>query len=219
MSDEPISQHEDYVSRAEHEALQEQLKAAKAERDRQVFEKSEIVSKANVYAQERDGLKEQLASVLKERDQIIGDVVADHDKKIADVASERDQLAHEKAAIAASLQEATRRADDASRRSEEAGAEIARLRKALAAAPTADPVEVLLKLATDKTKAAVAWVRGKIPADSPILHYYDKTVETVATVGCKAARLFEDLVLWLTPKVIELSKQGLTKVEELLAKK
>ena len=35
MSDEPVSQPEDAVSPADLQALQEQLKAAKAERDRQ----------------------------------------------------------------------------------------------------------------------------------------------------------------------------------------
>lgn len=219
MSDETVSQPEDSVSRAELEALQEQIKAARAERDRQIFEKSEIVSKANAFAQERDQLKEQLASVLSERDQIIGDVVADHDKIVADITSERDRLAQEKASLSALFQDATRRADEASRRADEAGAEIARLRAAVAAAPSADPVDVLLKAAAEKTAAAVAWARAKIPADSPLLPYFDKTVATVTMVGCKAVRLFEDLVLWLTPKVHDLARQGMAKVEEMLAKK
>ncbi|PPD44621.1 MAG: hypothetical protein CTY15_06660 [Methylocystis sp.] len=219
MSDEPVSQPEDAVSPADLQALQEQLKAAKAERDRQIFEKTEIVSKANAYAKERDELKEQLASVLSERDKIIGDVVADHDKIVADITSERDRLAQEKASLSALFQDATRRAEDAGRRADEAAAEIARLRSAVAAAPSSDPVEAILKLASEKTKAGVAWARGKIPADSPVLPYFDKTLATATTVGCKAVRLFEDLVLWLTPRVIELSKQGMAKVEEMLAKK
>jgi len=219
MSDDTVSQPEDTVSRAEYATLQEQLKTARAERDRQLFEKSEIVAKANAYAKERDELKEQLASVLTERDQIIGDVVADHDKIVADITSERDHLAKEKAATAASLQDATRRADEASRRADAAAAEIQRLRGIIDAAPPSDLVAVFWALLAEKTKAAVAWVRSKIPPDSPILPWFDKTVETVKTVGCIVIGLTRDFLRWATPKVIELGKQGMAKVEALLAKK
>jgi len=77
MSDESLQQPEDAVSRAELENIQEQLRILRAERDRQNFEKAEIVAKANAYAKERDQAKEELASVLSERDQMIGDVVVD----------------------------------------------------------------------------------------------------------------------------------------------
>lgn len=219
MSDDTVSQPEDTVSRAEFDNLQEQLKAAKSERDRQIFEKAEIVAKANACARERDDLKEELASVLSERDKMIGDVVAEHDKTVADLASERDRLATEKAAVAASLQDATRRADDATRLAKEAMAEVTRLRGVIDAAPSADPLEVLWTLVCEKTKAAVAWVRGKIPADSPILPWFDKTVETVTRIGCIAVKLTRDFIAWATPRVIQLVKQGAAKVEELLAKK
>jgi hypothetical protein len=219
MSDETVSQPEESVSRAEYENLQEQLKTAKAERDRQSFEKSEIVAKANAYAKERDDLKVELASVLTERDKIIGDVVAEHDKVVADISSERDRLAHEKAAVAASLQEATRRAEDASRRADEAVAEIARLRKIIDAVPPTRAAEVLWALISRETRAAVAWVRSKIPADSPMLPWFDKTIQVVTEVGCMAVKLTREVVAWAAPRVIELTKQGVAKVEELLAKK
>lgn len=219
MSDETVPQPEDTVARAEFESLLEQLKAAQAERDRQIREKTEIVAKANACAKERDDAKEELASVLSERDQVIGDVVADHDKIVADLTSERDRLAKENAAAAAALQDATRRADDAVRLGREAAAEIARLRQALEAAPSPDPVDVIWKLVSGKTSAAVAWVRAKIPADSPVLPYFDKTIETVTKVGCMAVKAAKELIAWATPKVVALSKQGIAKVEEMLAKK
>lgn len=208
MTDESVSQHDDNQSPVDN--LQELLKAARAERDRQIFEKTEIVAKANAYAKERDDLKEQLASVLSERDQIIGDVVADHDKVVADVTSQRDQLAHEKAAVETSLKEAIRRADDAS-------AEIARLRRALDAKPPTDLTGVLLAILAEKTKAAVAWVRSKIPADSPALPYFDKTVETATKLGCMAVKLSKEFYIWAKPRAIELYKLGKAKVQELVA--
>lgn len=219
MTDETVSQPEGSVSRDEYEKLLELLKAVKIERDQQSAEKAQIVTRANDYAKERDELKEQLRSVLTERDQMIGDVVADHEKRIADLTSERDQLAHDKAALQASLQDATRRADDASRQFVASSLEIQRLRDALDAKPKTDPLDLLLDVLADRTKQLVAWVRSKIPADSPILPYFDKTVETVTKIGCVAVKLTRDAIAWATPRVIELSKQGMAKVEELLAKK
>lgn len=219
MSDETVSQPEGGVSRDEYENLLEQLKAIRTERDQQNSEKAQIVAKANEYARERDDLKEQLASVLSERDRMIGDVVADHEKRIADVASRRDQLAHEKTALEASLQDASRRAEDANRQFVASSLEIQRLREALDAKPKTDPLDLLLDVLAQRTKQLVAWVRGKIPADSPVLPYFDKTVETLTRVGCMAIKLTREFIAWATPKVIALSKQGVAKVEELLAKK
>jgi hypothetical protein len=219
MSDESAAQPEDVVSRAEYENLQEQLRAAKAERDRQAFEKAEIVAKANAYAKERDDVKTELASVLSDRERVIGDVVADHEKVVADLTSERDRLLQERHAATTLVQGLTRRADEASQRADAAAEEIARLRQQIADTPSADPLEVLVTFVSEKTKAAVAWVRGRIPADSPLLPYFDKTVETVTRIGCVTLTLTKDLIAWATPKVIELTKQGVAKVEELLAKK
>lgn len=219
MSDESAAQPEDVVSRAEYENLQEQLRAAKAERDRQAFEKAEIVAKANVFAKERDDAKAELASVLSERDRVIGDVVADHEKVIADLTSERDRLLQERNAATSLVQALTRRADEANQRADAAAAEVARLRQQIAETPSADPLDVLVTVASEKTKAGVAWARGKIPADSPALPYFDKTVETVTKVGCVTLTLTKDFIAWATPKAIELTKQGVAKVEELLAKK
>jgi hypothetical protein len=197
MSDESIAPSEEPVSRAELEALQEQLKTIRADRDRQNFERAEIVAKANAYSRERDELKEKLAAAV----------------------AERDRLAQEKASATALVQGLTHRADEAGRRADEAAEEIARLRAVIDNAPSADPAALLAALAAEKTKAGVAWTRSKIPADSPALPWFDKTVEAVTKAGCMALKLTREFIAWATPRVIELSKQGAAKVEELLAKK
>ncbi len=197
MSDEAVAQPEDNVLRADVASLQEQLKSARAERDRQIFEKSEIVAKANVFAQERDDLKGKLAAAVADRDRL----------------AEAARLDLEKIA------EANRRADAAARRADEAAAEIQRLRQIIDTAPSNEPLELLWTLAADKTRAGVAWARAKIPSDSPALPWFDKTVETVTALGCATVKLTKDFVAWATPRVIALTKQGAAKVEELLAKK
>jgi hypothetical protein len=197
MSDENVPQTEDTVSRAEFDKLQEQLKSVKAERDRQAFEKSEIVAKANACASERDTLKGSLASAVAERDRLAGDL-----------SSERSRLAAEQAALQA-----------ATRRVEELSAETARLRQIVEATPESDPVALLWAIVSEKTRAGVAWARAKIPADSPMLPWFDRTVETVTMIGCMAVKLTREFVAWATPRAIALSKQGVAKIEEMLAKK
>jgi seryl-tRNA synthetase len=219
MSDEAVSQPEDTVSRAEFNMLQEQLKATRVERDREKFEKSEIVAKANAFAKERDEAKEQLASVLSERDKMIGDIVSDHEKALADAMLRVDALIKEKGELANKLGEAERRIAEAGRRADESASEIARLQHEVAHAPSADPLLLLWKLVTQKTQAAHDWLRSKIAPDSPILLWFDKIVAVSLQVGWTAVKLGRDLIAWATPKALELSKKGVAKLEELLAKK
>ena len=79
MADESVSPIEETVSRDEFLNLQEQLKATKAERDRQAFEKAEIVSRANGFARERDELRDRLEAVTAERDRLVAGKAADED--------------------------------------------------------------------------------------------------------------------------------------------
>ena len=50
--------------------LREQIKAVTAERDRHLFEKSEIVEKANAISRDRDELRQHLAAATTERDRL-----------------------------------------------------------------------------------------------------------------------------------------------------
>lgn len=197
MSDDAVSQPEDKVARAELSSLQEQLKATRVERDRQIFEKSEIVSKANAYAKERDEARARLSAVT----------------------AERDRLAAETAAVAAKADEAQRAADASTRRADDASAEIARLRHVIDTAPSSDPAIVLWTLISERTKSAVAWVRAKIPADSPILPWFDRAIATIVKIGCVALKLVDAFVRWATPRVIELFNWGKREIEARMAKK
>jgi hypothetical protein len=197
MTEDTVSQAEDTVSRAEYANLQEQLKVAKAERDRQIFEKSEIVTKANAYAKERDDLRESLAAAI----------------------AERDRYAAERAELAGKAQDAARQAADAARRAEEAAAEIARLQHVIDTAPSNDPTDVILKLARDKTNALVVWVRGKIPPDSPMAKHYDAAVETTAQIGGAAVTIVSELYKIVAPEAVKLVNWGKRELEARTAKK
>lgn len=181
MAEESVSPSEETVSREEFLNLQEQLKTARAERDRQAFEKAEIVSRANGFARERDDLRDQLAAIT----------------------AERDHLAADKAAEAERAANAERRVGETGRRLAELETEAARLRQTLADAPSNDPAQLLLALLGDKGRSAVYWVRGQIPAESPLLSYFDKTVEATTLIGGQVARLSAEAWLWAKPQMSE----------------
>ncbi len=186
MSEDTSSQAEETVSRSVLNNLQEQLKATRMERDRQIFEKSEIVAKANAYAKERDDLRDSLVAMT----------------------AERDRLAGEKAEASAKALQASAQLEAANRRADEAAAEIVRLRNAIATAPSSDPAVVLWDLVSQQTKKGLAWVRGKIPADSPALPWFDKTVAVVTQIGCIAVKAADAFIRWAVPKAIELFNRG-----------
>lgn len=181
MAEESVSQNEEVISRDEFLNLQEQLKTAKAERDRQAFEKAEIVSRANGFARERDDLRDRLAAIT----------------------AERDRLASEKTAEAERAASAERRAEETGRRMTDIEAEVANLRQVLAEAPSNDPAQVLMALLGDKGRSALSWVRGQIPAESPLLGYFDKSVEVTKVFGVQAMRLSGEAYLWAKPRLIE----------------
>ncbi|MBG0799683.1 hypothetical protein IYX23_18610 [Methylocystis sp. L43] len=197
MSEETSSQPEDTVSRSELTNLQEQLKATRMERDRQIFEKSEIVAKANAYAKERDDVRDSLAAMT----------------------AERDRLAAENAGASTKALEMSRQLEAANRRADEATAEVVRLRHAIATAPSSDPAVVLWSLISEKTRDGVAWVRGKFPADSPALPWFDKTVSLVTQIGCMAVKAADAFIRWAVPKAIELFNKGKAELEARMEKK
>ncbi len=197
MAEGSVSPIEETVSRDEFLNLQEQLKATKAERDRQAFEKAEIVSRANGFARERDELRDRLAVITGERDRLAAGKTSDEDC----VAS------------------AQRRAEDAERRLAEAEAEVARLQQTLAVAPSNDPAQVLGALISDRTRSAVGWMRAQIPAGSPLLPYFDKSVAAITTVGCQTLRLSKEACLWAKPHALALFARGKQEIQSRLAKK
>ncbi|MCX7899661.1 MAG: hypothetical protein N2444_06210 [Methylocystis sp.] len=186
MSDDGVAPTEETVSRAELVNLQEQLKAMRAERDRQAFEKSEIVAKANAYAKERDELRARLDDAM----------------------AERDRLANDRAAAAAEKNEAVKRAEEAAAVAERLKSEVARLQHALDTAPSAEPLTVLWALTTKYVKIAHDWLRAKIPADSAALPWFDKAVAFSLEAGCMAVKLGKEFIAWATPKAIELFNKG-----------
>ena len=174
--------------------MQEQLKSVAAERDRHAFEKSEIVAKANAIARDRDELRQLLASITTERDRFAGEAA-----------------------------DAARALAEAGRRAEESAKEILGLRQIIETTPSTEPAEILWALITERTKAGVAFLRGKIPENHPALAWFDKTVEIATKLGCLAVKASVALVQWTRetgwPLAKELTAKLVSEVEARLAKK
>jgi hypothetical protein len=208
MADESIpptgESAQDVISRADYVALQEELRLARADRDRQAFEKGEIVTRANGFARERDVMADRVAAANAERDRIL-------DEKNAE--SSRADAAETRAA------EAEARIVETRRRLDAAEEEVSRLRAQIASAPPKQPLELLWLVLCDETRAAVAWVRSRIPADSPLLPWYDKAIETTQRIGCEAIRLAGVFYDWAKPRAISLFHRGKAELEARLGKK
>jgi hypothetical protein len=181
--------------------LQDQLKSISADRDRQAFEKAEIIEKANSISRERDDFRSRLAAET----------------------AERERLGSENARLASDIDSTRRSLSEAQRRAEEASAEAANLRKLLEAKPGNDPLVLLWEVVRQKTTAGVAFLRSKIPANHPALPWFDKTVEVLTRLGCLAVRLTVAFAKWLQaeglPRAKALSQKMLAEIETRLAKK
>lgn len=113
MVDETLSSQSETITNLNLLRLQEEVKAIKADRDCQLFEKGEIVARANVFAKERDELRDALEQLKLEQDRLV---------------TNQNRLISQE-------QNATRRAEEAEIRIRKAEKEILRLEEIIANIP------------------------------------------------------------------------------------
>ena len=170
--------------------LQEKLKRATADADRQAAEKAEVLRMADAASRERDELSVRVGAL----------------------GTERDRLLAETKTLKTALNQATARV-------EEALAEAGRLAKELASQNPTDSLEVIWGVVRKETKAGVAFLRSKIPEGHPAQKWFDLAVEWSLTLGCFAVESTVAFVKWATPVAKDLSAKGLAELERMLAKK
>ncbi len=173
-------------------------------------------------------LSGQLAAVTRERDELrsAANEKAELLKRIESLSRERDDfmgrvgaLSAERDSLAAELTKSKRAVEDATRRAENASAEHDKLLAALNSKAEYDPLFLLGQVLEQKSKQAVAFVRSKIPAEHPALPYFDKTVETIGVVSTFVARNAVAFVKWAIPHVVAATQWSIAEVQKLLAKK
>lgn len=190
LSDDTAFSADDGATRAEVVGLQEQLKAVTAERDRNVYEKSEIIAKANAFSKERDDLRERLAVVV----------------------AERECLATEKAA-------ALRQGEEAGRQADAAAVEIARLGRMIETAPSMDSgcpaLGTRLPANQRRRRLGARQNPGGAPGSS-LVRPHGGDGDQGWLHRHQDRRFF---VRWAIPKIVELGKRLMREVETRLAKK
>lgn len=172
MVDEPVSSQNETIRNLNLLRLQEELKAIKADRDYQLFEKGEIVSRANVFAKERDELRDTLGHLVLERDRLLAN---------------QNRLSSQE-------QDATRRAEKAETRIAKAEKEITRLEEIIANIPPSDPIIVLQTFVSGKVNGIISWGRNHIPEDSPLRVAFSKSYETALQIVAVTKPKIIDLI-------------------------
>jgi hypothetical protein len=179
----------------------------------------------------RESLRALLRDVTAQRDKLLAEYEAmalqvdesvreiDEDilqiRQYADKAESNERRAAEETARANDL---ARQLDDERRKSAGIADEFARFRlaaeqrdavarRALALQPSdKSPAAMLWRAITLIACDAVAWTRAKIPPDSPLLPWFDRTVEFATKAGRLAWKWACAFIAWATPRVIELWK-------------
>lgn len=220
------------AANAELLMLQSQIKVANSERDRNAFEKLDAVAKSAAAAKERDELRARLDEVTSQRDAILAEresttqQVEEAAKQVADAnwrAEEAEKKAqesdHRAQAASARADTTARELDEARRQAAEAAAEHARYRHEIENAPAEDPWAMLWRALSQLTQDGVAWTRAKIPADSPILPWFDKAVAGATRAGCVAIKTADAAIKWATPHAIALFERAKSEIAQRMEKK
>ncbi len=80
--------------------------------------------------------------------------------------------------------------------------DFARFRDAMERAPVDAPWTVLGRAALQIISNGVAWARAKIPADSPLLPWFDRAVELAKTTGRLLFVWSKSFLVWMKPHAI-----------------
>lgn len=176
-----------------------------AEVERQKLEREELLTRLRDVTEQRDKLLAQyeaMALQVDESTREIDDAIlnAQHDAKKAEESEQRAKKEAERAA------ELSRRLDEERRLRAEIAAELVRFHDAMEHAPVDDPWGVLRRAVSQILCNCVAWVRAKIPPDSPLLPWFDRAVELVKTAGRLVLKWGAALFEWAKPRAIDLWK-------------
>jgi hypothetical protein len=126
-------------------------------------------------------------------------------------AEESEQRAEKEAARANEL---TRQLDDERKKTAEVVAEFARFRREAEQPRMEDPWWTLWLAISQIVGGWVAWVRSKIPQDSPLLPWFDKLIAASITIGRLAVQAADAFYRWAKPRVIDLWNRLKSEIEQ-----
>jgi len=179
----------------------------------------EIIPKADTAEMEREALRALLRDVTDQRDKLLSQYEAmalqvdestreidDDILRAQEYAKKAEVSEHRATEETARVNELARQLDDERRKSANVAEEFARFRYAAEHASVENPRAMLWRAISLIARDFVAWMRVKIPPDSPLLPWFDRTIEMVTKAGCLALRWANAFVGWATPRLIDLWK-------------
>jgi hypothetical protein len=134
-------------------------------------------------------------------------------------AEKADENARRAEQEAARARELSRALDEERRKVAEVAAAFSRYREATEHAPIEDPWSVLGCAASQILSDWIAWLRAKIPPDSPLLPWFDRAVALMKTAGRLALKWGKAFFLWAKPRVIELWRRLKNEIERRMSAK
>jgi hypothetical protein len=165
----------------------------------------------------REELLALLRSVTAQRDEVLSQFEAmalQTDASAQEVAEAQLEEHYEARRAQESERHAEREAAQAAERSRELeeercksaaiAAEFARFRDAIERMPVDAPWSALRRAALQILSNCVAWVRAKIPPDSPLLRWFDRSVELAKATGSLLFEWIKAFFEWARPHAIDL---------------
>jgi len=191
----------------------------------------EIAPKADAADMEREALRALLRDVTDQRDKLLSQYEAmalqvdestreiDDDILQAQEYAKKAEVSEHRATEAiARANELARQLDEERRKSANVAEEFARFRYAAEHVSVEKPRAMLWRAISLIARDFVAWMRAKIPPDSPLLPWFDRTIEMGTKAGRLALTWANTLIEWATPRVIDLWKWLKSQVAQRLSK-
>ncbi|MEK8095437.1 hypothetical protein WOC76_23545 [Methylocystis sp. IM3] len=164
---------------------------------------------------DRDELLTRLRDVTDQRDKLLSQFEAmalQVDESVREIddaqldAQHNAQQAHDSArraeAEAARAEDLVRQLDEERRRRDELAAEFDRFRETAAHRIEDDPWGLLWAALAQILHDAVAWLRAKLPPDSALLPWFDRTVEGAKTAFRLAVKAMAAFFDWAKPHAL-----------------
>jgi hypothetical protein len=176
-----------------------------AEFEHENLKREEILALLRDVTEQRDKLLSQYEAMALQVDDSAREIndASTNAQHSAKKAEESEQRAVQEAARASQL---LRQLDEERQKRASIATELARYRDAMEHAPVEDPWGVLWRAISQIVRDSVAWVRAKIPPNSPLLPWFDRAVELAKTLGRLALKCGKALFEWAKPRTIQIWK-------------
>jgi hypothetical protein len=173
-----------------------------ADIEHESLSRKELLALLRDVTEQRDRVLFQFEAMALQTDESAREVAeAQQDEHYeAKRAEESERHAEQEVAHAKEL---LRQLDEERRKSAAIAAEFARFRDVMERAPVEDPWSVLGRAALQIVSNWVAWVRARIPPNSPLLPWFDRAVELAKTTGSLLFRWGKAFFEWAKPRAID----------------